>query len=112
MKKVAKFEVQEMKSNKYECISEYEKKFLISDKYRVCRARGKLAWFHRWTENSFVVQPEPNGDKPCGGQVSCIYGVVEYGDGSIGVIKPPDIKFLDNPNSDMEGTLKKMEGNE
>lgn len=84
-----------------------ERNFIISSKYRVCRVGGELAWFHRWTENSFVVQPGQNGGRPCGGQCSCLYGIVEYGDGSIGVVKPLDIKFLDNPNSDMTGALKK-----
>ena len=88
----------EVKNNEYECISAYEKKFLISDKYRVGRANGKIAWFHRWTEISQVAAPSPMVGGHPGGQLSEPFAIVEYGDGKIDMVNPCEIEFLDNPN--------------
>ena len=75
-----------------------ERNFIISSKYRVCRANGKIAWFHRWTEISQVAAPSPMVGGHPGGQLSEPFAIVEYGYGKIDMVSPCKIEFLDNPN--------------
>lgn len=56
---------------------------------------AKRGYFHQWGNLSRVVEPSPlKGGHQCG-VVSCIVGVVEYEDGTVGSVYPYQIKFTD-----------------
>lgn len=61
---------------------------------RLCEVDGKYGYFHTWEQRSDVIDASPfKGGHP-GGQVSQVYGLVEFPDG-IERIDPTHIKFCD-----------------
>ena len=61
---------------------------------RACEADGKKAWFHRWTEIREIVAPSPMMGGHPGGEIQSLFGVVEMEDGSVQLIQPHKIRFL------------------
>lgn len=63
--------------------------------FRPCEADGKPAIFHRWVNESWVVQPSPMIGGHPGGTVRCTFALVEYEDGTVRKVEPENIKFTD-----------------
>lgn len=68
---------------------------------RACIARGKKAFFHKWTTRKQVIMPSPMIGGHPGGQLEFTFGLVEYEDGTIEEIVPAAITFID-------GKVKKL----
>lgn len=69
----------------------------IRQERRLCKVDGELGYFHRWEEwmdvmNASLIQ----GGHP-GGQISRVYGIVEFKDRVREVI-PSKIRFCDEEN--------------
>lgn len=66
-----------------------------SCKHRLCRVRGKMAIFHRWTKLATVVEPSPLIGGHPGGQTNITLAIVEYKNGKVEQVYPGEIKFKD-----------------
>lgn len=55
------------------------------------------AFFHCWNQISRVIPPSIVRGGHNGGQVSRVYGVVEFEDGRVSNVEPHMIAFLDHP---------------
>lgn len=64
--------------------------------YRPCYANGKKALFHRWTEEAGVLPPSIMKGGHSGGQIRTAFAIVEYEDGTIALVLPQKIRFIDN----------------
>ena len=64
-------------------------------KHRLCRAGGREAIFHRWTELATVVEPSPLAGGHPGGQTNITLAIVEYKNGKVEQVYPGEIKFMD-----------------
>lgn len=65
---------------------------------RLCEVNGELGHFHTWEQWSNVVNASPlRGGHP-GGQVSQVYGIVEFKDG-VRRVDPAKIEFCDETNA-------------
>lgn len=61
---------------------------------RPCEVDGEKATFHCWEQYSTIVEPSLlKGGHP-GGQISQVFGIVEFKDGSIERVPPYKIKFI------------------
>lgn len=82
----------------------------IEWKTRLCEVDGELGHFHTWEQWSNVVNASPlRGGHP-GGQVSQVYGIVEFKNG-VRRVDPTKIKFCDDRNQslyEMEEVIKKI----
>ena len=82
----------------------------IEWKTRLCKVDGELGYFHTWEQWSNVVDASPlRGGHP-GGQVSQVYGIVEFKNG-VRRVDPYRIKFCDEQNAmlaEMEESIKKV----
>lgn len=58
------------------------------------------ALFHCWIHYSNVIPPSNVVGGHNGGQVSDVYGLVELEDGSVEIVSPKSIRFLDSPFND------------
>lgn len=58
------------------------------------------ALFHCWIHWSDVIPPSNLIGGHNGGQVSDVYGLVELEDGSVKIVSPKSIRFLDSPFND------------
>ena len=58
------------------------------------------ALFHCWIPYSNVIPPSNLRGGHNGGQVSDVYGLVELEDGSVEIVSPKSIRFLDSPFND------------
>ena len=65
---------------------------------RLCEVNGEFGYFHTWEQWSNVIDASPlRGGHP-GGQISLVYGLVEFTDG-IRRVDPVHIKFCDEINA-------------
>lgn len=72
--------------------------FEIKWERRLCEVNGEIGYFHTWESYSTVVDASPiRGGHP-GGQISQVYGLVEFVDG-VRRVSPTTIKFCDEENS-------------
>ena len=62
---------------------------------RLCMANGKRAIFHRWDQQSKVIEPSPLRNGPAGGIIRCNVGIVEFEDGSVASVPEKSIAFFD-----------------
>ena len=70
----------------------------IEWKTRLCEVDGELGYFYTWEQWSNVVDASPlRGGHP-GGQVSQVYGIVEFKNG-VRRVDPVKIKFCDETNA-------------
>ncbi len=74
-----------------------ELKMNIERKYRLCTVNDEPGYFHAWEQWSNVVDASPLMGGHPGGQISEIFGIVEFKDG-VRRIKPNNIKFCDEDN--------------
>ena len=62
--------------------------------YRSCLVNGEEAIFQCWEQWSNVIEPSLlKGGHP-GGQISQVFGIVEFKDGTIERVQPYEIKFI------------------
>jgi hypothetical protein len=69
----------------------------IQPERRLCEVDGKLGYFHCWEQYAVTV---PEIGPLSGGQVSRLYGIVEFSK-SIKRVNPEDIQFVDEENRDL-----------
>ena len=85
-------------------------KMTIEWETRLCEVDGELGYFYTWEQWSNVVDASPlRGGHP-GGQVSQVYGIVEFKNG-VRRVDPYRIKFCDEQNAmlaEMEESIKKV----
>ena len=60
------------------------------------RIRKKKALFHCWSFESSVVEPSLMIGGHPGGTIACTMAIVELENGSVNVVAPASIQFLDN----------------
>lgn len=70
------------------------------DNRRPCIVEGKKAMFHDWTYESQIVYPSASYGDHTGGVVSSTLGIVEFEDGTVKVVEPKEIKFVDGGGFD------------
>lgn len=76
---------------------------------RGCEVNGRPGYFHCWEHWANVVDASPlRGGHP-GGQISQVYGIVEFSDG-VKRVDPVKIKFTDEENSLLDMIEKKTKG--
>ena len=61
---------------------------------RHCEVNGIKAFFHCWEQYSQIVEPAILKGGHSGGQISMVFGIVEFEDGSVNRIHPHEIKFV------------------
>ena len=82
---------------------------LIKQELRPCKVGSLKALFHRWIEESDVIEPSLMIGGHPGGVVRMTFGIVEFEDGSIGKHSPYEIKFIDNNFNDWDfGVAEKV----
>ena len=69
----------------------------IQPERRLCEVDGKLGYFHCWEQYAVTV---PRIGPLSGGQVSHLYGIVEFSK-SIRRVDPENIRFVDEENSNL-----------
>lgn len=67
---------------------------MIDCSYRACEVNGEETIFHCWEQYSQVVKPSVLIGGHGGGQISQVFGIVEFKDGTIRRIQPHEIKFI------------------
>lgn len=82
---------------------------------RQCKAKGKNAFFHRWSETSNVLMPSAMVGGHKGGEVKKTLGIIEYvDDGTVHECYPNEIQFLDTKGKAMgycwDNEAKESEG--
>lgn len=65
---------------------------------RLCKVDGKLGCFHTWEQFAEPIPPSAMVGGPPGGQMSRVYGIVEFRD-RVRRVAPFDIKFIDDQNA-------------
>lgn len=75
---------------------------LIKQELRPCKVGSINGLFHRWVEESDVIEPSLMIGGHPGGVVRMTFGIVEFEDGSIGKHSPYEIKFTDNKFNDWD----------
>lgn len=73
-------------------------KMTIEFKTRLCEVDGKLGYFHCWEQFAEPIPPSAMVGGPPGGQMSRVYGIVEFRD-RVRRVAPFDIKFIDDQNA-------------
>lgn len=68
---------------------------LSSPELRPCLVNGEKAYFHRWSEHSYIVAPSLMIGGHSGGQVQDTVGIFEKEDGTVFEAHPTDVQFLD-----------------
>ena len=63
---------------------------------RPCLANGEKALFHRWHEYRAIIEPSVLRGGHAGGQISELFAIVEFEDGSVKYIRGSHIRFIDS----------------
>ena len=76
---------------------------------RGCEVNGRPGYFHCWEHWANVVDASPlRGGHP-GGQVSQVYGIVEFTDG-VKRVDPVKIRFTDEENAFLDELERHLKG--
>lgn len=75
--------------------------------YRSCVVSGEKARFHVWEQYSEVIAPGMAIGSHQGGQISQVFGIVEFEDGTVKRVDPYKIEFTDRQVKSYEQTVKK-----
>ena len=76
---------------------------------RDCEVNGQPRYFHCWEHWANVVDASPlRGGHP-GGQISQVYGIVEFSDG-VKCVDPVKIRFTDEENALLDELEKHLKG--
>lgn len=67
---------------------------LSSTDLRPCLVNGEKAYFHRWSEHSYIVPPSLLKGGHSGGQVQNTVGIFEKEDGTVIEAYPTDVQFI------------------
>ena len=70
----------------------------ITHPTRLCVVHDECGYFHCWEWYATVVSPGLTIGSPPGGQLSQVYGIVEFTD-RVERVDPTDIKFVDEENA-------------
>ena len=73
----------------------------MSFETRDCIVNNQLCILHCSQQWSDVITPSPMIGGHPGGQISMIYGIVEFPDGSVKRISPTNIKFYDERHANL-----------
>ena len=65
---------------------------------RLCKVNGRYGFLHCFEQYADVIAPGLTVGSQQGGQFSRMFGIVEFSDGSVERVNPPDIKFCDEKN--------------
>ena len=76
---------------------------------RICEVNGEIGYFHTWEQWSNVIDASPLAGGHPGGQVSQVYGIVEFPDG-VRRVSPTFIKFRDEINGGLAVMNSRMKG--
>lgn len=68
---------------------------------RLCSVDDKTGYFHCWEHWADVVNPSPMIGGTPGGQISQVFGIVEFVDG-VKRIDPSKIHFIDEENQSLK----------
>lgn len=63
---------------------------------RSCKVNGRKGYFHQWEQYSEVLKPSLLYSEDRGGQLSQIFGIVEFEDGTIERCDPSKIIFMNS----------------
>ena len=63
--------------------------------YRPCSVKGKSGMFHEWVQTSMPIHEDRFGGKAPAGQLTQVFAIVEYEDGSISLEQPCEVVFTD-----------------
>lgn len=75
-----------------------EQEIIIQPERRLCTVNGEIGYFHCWEHYATVVDESPMiGGHPAG-QISGLYGIVEFED-RVERVAPQLIRFCDEENS-------------
>lgn len=62
---------------------------------RICTVNNETAMFHRWEQYSEVIAPGLTIGSHPGGQISQVFGIVEFKDGTVKRVDPCKVTFTD-----------------
>lgn len=65
---------------------------------RLCEVDGELGYFHTWEQYAKIIDPSVRVGGHPGGQISWVFGIVEFKDG-VRRVDPYRIKFCDEQNA-------------
>lgn len=68
----------------------------VKAELRPCIVKERKALFHKWSENSHIVQPSIMVGGHSGGVIKTTVGIIEYENGVVTECYPYEIKFVDN----------------
>lgn len=74
-------------------LQEKDKERTMNASLRSCEVKGSNGFFHCWEQINEVLEPSLLKGGHCGGQLSCVYGIIEFEDGKVCRVKPYDIRF-------------------
>lgn len=77
-------------------MSKLDSTITIQRELRPCIVDGKKGLFHTWEHCGEVVPPSPMVGGHAGGQLSCVFGLVEFESGKVERVEPHEILFVDN----------------
>lgn len=67
----------------------------MNGEYRPCEVKGKQGIFHNWVQTSTPIQAENlRGGAPAG-QLTQVFAIIEYEDGTVCLEYPNDVIFTD-----------------
>lgn len=83
-------------------------KMTIEHELRLCEVEGELGYFHCWEHCSKPIPPSAMKGGHPGGQLSQVYGIVEFKD-KVQRVHPYDIKFCDEINATLTSMTEAIE---
>lgn len=84
---------------------------LAKSRLRLCVVDDEYGWFHCWENYAEVIEPGIMIGSSPGGQLSRIYGIVEFNHGTERIL-PGKIKFVDDINSVLVGIQNETRNSE
>lgn len=82
----------------------------IKKELRLCKVGKELGYFHCWEQYANVIAPGLTIGSAPGGQISNVFGIVEFPD-RIARIQPWEIKFVDDAHAMLIGLNKNEKEN-
>lgn len=78
-------------------MNEYRPCVVKGDKeiYKDCKGEQVRALFHCWSEKFWTIKNPYMIEQYTAGQMSMLFGIVEYEDGTLDEVEPSRIQFLD-----------------
>jgi len=70
-------------------------KIVIETELRSCIVKDKKALFHKWCDNSKILNPSPMVGGHNGGVLKYTVAIIEYENGVVTECYPYEVKFID-----------------